>query len=73
MNANPNLNGYNQTDIETLLKSGSIVTNIDEYSNLIVQNIGNQLFSSSISIELSNLVYIPTKVETKIDPIFYQI
>jgi hypothetical protein len=73
MNANPNLNGYNQTDIEALLKSGSIVPNIDDYSNLIIQNIGNQLFSSSISIELNNLVYIPTKVETKIDPIFYQI
>jgi len=73
MNANPNLNGYNQIDIETLFKSGSIVPNIDDYSNLIIQNIGNQLFSSSISIELSNLVYIPTKVETKIDPIFYQI
>lgn len=73
MNSNPNLVGYNQTDIQTLMSSGSIIPNIDESGNLIIQNSYNQMFSSSITIELKNAVYIPTKVETKIDPTFYEL
>jgi hypothetical protein len=73
MKPNPNLSGYNQTDIENLYISGSIVPNIDEYSNLIIQNITDQLYSSSITIPLINEVYISTKVETKIDPTFKEL
>lgn len=73
MNANPNLTGYNQADVESLLSTGYIVPNIDEYSNLIIQNASNMLYSSSISIELNNVIYLPVKVETKIDPTFTQL
>lgn len=73
MKPNPNLSGYNQTDIENLYINGSIVPNIDEYSNLIIQNITDQLYSSSITIPLINEVYISTKVETKIDPTFKEL
>ena len=73
MKPNPNLSGYNQSDIQTLLISGSITPNIDEYNNLVIQNVSNQLYSSSISIELIGVVYIPTKVETKIDTTFSEL
>lgn len=73
MNPNPYLSGYNQSDIEILMSSGSIMPKIDENSNLIIQNSPNQMFSSSITIDLVNVVYIPTKVETKIDPTFYEL
>jgi hypothetical protein len=73
MKPNKNLIGYNQEDIETLINTGYIVPKIDEYSNLIIQNIENQLYSSSISIELKNAVYIPTKVETKINTTFSEL
>jgi hypothetical protein len=65
MNANPYLSGYNQDDIQKLYQSGSIIPNIDEYGNLIIQNIKGQLYSSSITIPLENVVYNPVKVETK--------
>jgi hypothetical protein len=73
MNPNPILQGYNQTDIEKLTRSGSIIPNIDSSGNLIIQNAPDQIYSSSITIELINAVYIPTKVETKIDPTFYEL
>jgi hypothetical protein len=73
MKANPNLTGYNQADVESLLNAGYIVPNIDEYSNLVIQNTSNMLYSSSISIELKNVIYLPVKVETKIDPVFSEL
>lgn len=73
MKANPNLNGYDQADVEKLLSTGYIVPNIDEYSNLVIQNTPNMLYSSSISIELKNVVYLPIKVETKINPLFTEL
>lgn len=73
MKANHNLTGYNQADVESLLITGYIVPNIDEYSNLVIQNTNNTLYSSSISIELKNVVYLPVKVETKIDPTFSEL
>ena len=73
MKANPNLTGYNQADVESLLRTGFIVPSINEYSNLIIQNVTGQLYSSSISIELKNVVYIPTKVETVVDVTFKQL
>lgn len=73
MNANPNLTGYNQADIESLLRTGYIVPTIDEYSNLVIQNTTNMLYSSSISIELKNAVYVPVKVETKINSTFTEL
>lgn len=73
MKPNKNLTGYDQSDIESLINTGYIVPKIDEYSNLIIQNIEGQLYSSSISIELKNVVYVPTKVETKIDTIFFEL
>lgn len=65
MKANPYLSGYNQDDIQKLYQSGSIIPNIDSYANLIIQNVQGQLYSSSITIPLENVVYNPTKVETK--------
>jgi hypothetical protein len=73
MKANPNLTGYNQADVESLLSTGYIVPVIDEYSNLLIQNTSNMLYSSSISIELKNVIYLPVKVETKIDPTFTEL
>lgn len=73
MKANPNLTGYNQADIENLYRSSSIVPDVDEYSNLIIQNTSNQLYSSSITIPLQNVVYDPIKVGTKLDPTFYEL
>lgn len=73
MNPNPNLVGYNQSDVERLYISGSINPNIDEYANLIIRNTTTQLYSSSITIELKNVVYNSTKVETKNNPIFFEL
>jgi hypothetical protein len=73
MKANPNLTGYNQADVESLLSTGYIVPKIDEYANLMILNTSSELYSSSISIELKNVVYIPTKVETRIDPTFFEL
>jgi hypothetical protein len=73
MKANPNLIGYNQADVESLLNTGYIVPNIDEYSNLIIQNVTGQLYSSSISIELKNVIYEPVKVETRIETQFTEL
>lgn len=73
MKANSNLTGYNQADVEGLLATGYIVPKIDEYENLVIQNTSNMLYSSSISIELKNVVYLPVKVETKIDPTFIEL
>lgn len=65
MKPNPNLTGYNQDDVQNLYRSGSIIPNIDSYSNLVIQNTAGQLYSSSITIPLINVVYDPVKVETK--------
>lgn len=65
MKPNPNLTGYNQDDIQNLYRSGSIIPNIDSYGNLTIENAINQMYSSSITIPLQNLVYDPVKVETK--------
>lgn len=73
MNANPNLTGYNQDDVQKLYQSGSIPPNIDSYGNLIIQNVTGQLYSSSIMIPLQNVVYEPTKVETKYDVTFKEL
>jgi hypothetical protein len=73
MNANPTLTGYNQDDVQTLYSMGSIVPSIDSYGNLIIQNIQGQLYSSSIMIPLQNVVYDPTKVETKYDVTFKEL
>lgn len=73
MKANPNLTGYDQSDVKNLLSTGYIVPTIDEYSNLIIQNGSNTLYSSSIAIELKNVIYLPVKVETKIKPLFTEL
>lgn len=73
MNPNPNLIEYNQVDVQSLLRDGYIIPNINEYSNLVIQNTNNTLYSSSISIELKNVVYLPVKVETKINPVFTEL
>ena len=65
MNANPYLSGYNQDDIQQLYQSGSIIPTIDEYANLVIENVTGKLYSSAITIPLQNAVYIPAKVETK--------
>jgi hypothetical protein len=73
MKPNPYLTGYNQNDIQTLYSSGSIIPNIDSYGNLIIQNVSGQLYSSSITIPLQNVVYDPIKVETKYDVTFKEL
>lgn len=64
MKPNPYLTGYNQDDVQNLYTSGSITPNIDSYGNLIIQNVQNQMYSSSITILLQNVVYSPVKVQT---------
>jgi hypothetical protein len=73
MNANPYLTGYNQDDVQNLYRSGSIIPNIDSYGNLIIQNVQGQLYSSSITIPLQNVVYNPIKVETKYSVTFKEL
>jgi len=73
MNANPKLTGYKQDDIQKLYSSGSIVPNIDSYGNLIIQNVQNQLYSSSITLPLQNVVYNPVKVQTRYDVTFTEL
>lgn len=73
MKPNPYLTGYNQDDIQTLYSSGSIVPNIDSYGNLIIQNVQGQLYSSSITIPLQNVVYNPTKVQTRYNVQFIEL
>lgn len=73
MNANPNLTGYNQDDVQKLYQTGSILPNIDSYGNLIIQNIQGQMYSSSITIPLKSVVYEPTKVETKYEVTFTEL
>lgn len=73
MKPNPYLTGYNQDDVQKLYQSGSIPPNIDSYSNLIIQNIDGQLYSSSITIPLQNVVYNPTKVQTKYNVTFTEL
>ena len=73
MNANPYLTGYNQNDVQNLYRSGSITPNIDSYGNLIIQNVQGQLYSSSITIPLQNVVYDPVKVQTKFDVTFKEL
>ena len=73
MKANPYLSGYNQDDIQKLYQSGSIIPNIDSYGNLIIQNVHGQIYSSSITIPLENVVYNPTKVETKYSVVFNEL
>lgn len=73
MNTSPQLSEYNQSDVQSLYQSGSIVPNVDSYANLIIQNIENQLYSSSITIPFVNANYNSTKVETKNDPTFYEL
>lgn len=66
MNPNPYLKSYKQEDVESLYISGSIIPNIDSYGNLIIQNVSGEMYSSSITIPLKNVVYNPIKVQTKL-------
>jgi hypothetical protein len=65
MNVSKYLTGYKSEDVENLYITGSITPKFDSYGNLIIQNIQGELYSSSISIPFQNVVYNPTKVETK--------
>jgi len=73
MNTNPELLDYSQADIQKLYTSGSIVPKIDTYGNLVIQNVAGQMYSSSITIPLANIVFNPVKVETKNDPAFREL
>lgn len=73
MKANPNLTGYNQADVESLFSTGYIVPNIDANGNLIIQNVANQMYSSSITIPLENMIYNEIKVKTGINVTFAQL
>ncbi len=73
MNTNPYLTGYNQDDLQKLYSSGFIQPNIDENANLIIQNTVGQLYSSSITIPMENVVFNSVKVETKYDVEFKEL
>ena len=64
MNQNPYLDVFPQSEVESLTKSGSIIPNIDEHANLLIEMSGTSLYSSSITILLANVPVNPTKVET---------
>lgn len=64
MNASKYLLGYKSEDVESLYISGSISPKIDAYGNLVIQNVQGEMYSSSITIPLQNMIYKPTKVET---------
>lgn len=65
MNQNPYLAAYPQSEVESLVSSGSIIPNIDENGNLLVEMNDTSLYSSSITIPLVNIPVNSTKVETK--------
>lgn len=73
MSTTTQLVDYNQTDVQRLYNSGSIIPSIDAYGNLTIQNTTGQLYSSSVTIPLVNVVYNDIKVETKNDPVFYEL
>lgn len=73
MKPNPNLSTYSQSDIETLYASGSISPNIDQYSNLSIENSDGKMYGSCITIPLQNVVYNEIKVKTKVDVLFRSI
>ena len=65
MNPNPYLVRYPQSEIETLTTSGSIIPNVDEHGNLLVEKNDRSMYSSSITIPLVNFPCNSVKVETK--------
>lgn len=65
MKPNPYLTSYKQEDVEKLYTSGSITPNIDTSGNLIIQNVKNEMYLSSITLPLINVVYNPIKVQTR--------
>jgi hypothetical protein len=73
MNLNSTLAFYNQTDVEKLFVSKSISPNIDEYGNLVIENVDDDLFSSCITIPLVNAVAVTTKVESSTEVDFSEI
>lgn len=73
MKVNPYMVGYSQSDIEKLYTSASISPRIDSYANLAIQNVKYQMYSSSITIPLTNVIYNSTKVETAYDVNFNQL
>lgn len=73
MNYNPQLSDYNQDDVQRLYTSGSITPNIDSYGNLVIQNVAGQMYSSSITIPLVNMLFDPVKVQTKYNTAFTEL
>ena len=65
MNQNPYLTKYPQHEVESLTDSGSIIPNVDENFNLVVEKSDRSIYSSSITIPLVNVPLNPIKVETK--------
>ena len=65
MNQNPYLAIYPQSEVESLVSSGSIVPDIDEHANLMVERSDSSMYSASITIPLVNVPVDSVKVETK--------
>jgi len=65
MNPNPYLVDYPQGEVESLITSGSIIPDVDENGNLMVEKNATSPYSSSITIPLINVPVNSTKVETK--------
>lgn len=73
MNSNPYLVKYDQTQVDTLLKSGSISSSFDTSFNLIIENTTGSLFNSAITIPLKNTPTVAVKVESLYDTTFTEL
>ena len=67
MNQNQYLDKYPQSEVASLISSGSILPDIDSHANLVVEFSDTSLYSSSITVPLQNVPVNSTKVETKYD------
>lgn len=65
MNPNPYLDVFPQSEVEEVIISGSIVSDIDESYNLILGKTSTSVSGSSVSILLQNVPFDSVKVETK--------
>jgi len=73
MNSNPYLAIYSQTEVASLINSGSIVPNIDSNANLVIELVMSSLYPSSITIPLQNVPVDPIKVQTQYDVSFSEL
>lgn len=73
MKSNPYLARYSQDEVASLYATGSIYPDIDDNANLVVEYSNTSLYSSSITIPLTNVPCNAIKVETKYDVTFTEL